>query len=348
MAPTLAFFNNKGGVGKTSLVYHVAHMLARLGLRVLSVDLDPQANLSAMFLDEERLEEVFEGNSDATIRAAIEPFLEGVGDVAELDVESVEVEQTGMDFGELGLLIGDLGLSVFEDRLSEAWPKVLSDDRAALRVTTAFARIVRRSVESWEADVVLIDVGPNLGAINRAALIAADFVVIPLKPDLFSLQGLRNLGPTLRRWRQEWRQRLDIVRQNRPPFFLPRGEMAPIGYVVIQHAMRLDRPVKAYARWMRSIPAVYRDAVLTEKPIYFHDLPDDPYCLAMLRDYRSLMPLAQEARKPMFALRQADGALGAQQEAVRRCFLDFESLSFAIARRCNFETDEMRALASQS
>ena len=55
---TIAFFNNKGGVGKTTLVYHIAWMLAELGQRVLAADLDPQANLSSMFLEEERLEEL--------------------------------------------------------------------------------------------------------------------------------------------------------------------------------------------------------------------------------------------------------------------------------------------------
>ena len=54
--PVIAFFNNKGGVGKTSLVYHVAHMLANLDFRVVATDLDPQANLSAAFLDDEQLE----------------------------------------------------------------------------------------------------------------------------------------------------------------------------------------------------------------------------------------------------------------------------------------------------
>ena len=52
---TIAFFNNKGGVGKTSLVYHLARMFGELGCRVLAADLDPQANLSIMALNEERL-----------------------------------------------------------------------------------------------------------------------------------------------------------------------------------------------------------------------------------------------------------------------------------------------------
>ena len=55
---TIAFFNNKGCVGKTSLAYHLAWMYRDLGLRVLVADLDPQANLSTMFLDEERFEDI--------------------------------------------------------------------------------------------------------------------------------------------------------------------------------------------------------------------------------------------------------------------------------------------------
>ena len=62
---------------------------------------------------------------------------------------------------------------------------------------------MQRSAEVNKADLILVDLGPNLGALNRAGLIASDFVVIPLSPDLYSLQGLRNLGPTLRRWRRD-------------------------------------------------------------------------------------------------------------------------------------------------
>ena len=55
---TLALFNNKGGVGKTSLAYHLGFMFAELGHRVVLADLDPQANLSSMCLTDERLEEI--------------------------------------------------------------------------------------------------------------------------------------------------------------------------------------------------------------------------------------------------------------------------------------------------
>ncbi len=56
--PVLTFFNNKGGVGKTSLVFHLAWMLSAMGRRVVAVDLDPQANLTSAFLSEDELEEL--------------------------------------------------------------------------------------------------------------------------------------------------------------------------------------------------------------------------------------------------------------------------------------------------
>jgi cellulose biosynthesis protein BcsQ len=79
---TIAFFNNKGGVGKTSLAYHLAWMYADLGLRVIAADLDPQANLTSMFLDEDHLEELWEEQENSeTVYGALQPLFEGTGDV---------------------------------------------------------------------------------------------------------------------------------------------------------------------------------------------------------------------------------------------------------------------------
>ena len=71
----LTFFNNKGGVGKTSLIYHLAWTLASLRKRVVIADLDPQANLTAAFLMEEEIEELWEQqNSGSTIYQCVQPL----------------------------------------------------------------------------------------------------------------------------------------------------------------------------------------------------------------------------------------------------------------------------------
>ncbi len=124
---SIALFNNKGGVGKTTLTYHLAHMMRRLGVSVLAVDLDPQANLTSMCLEETEIEELRENPSELidqgvaaaglpgtgrvrsgqTIADAVRPILEGTGDIA-------SVEPARLQPG-LWLLPGSLDLSRFED-----------------------------------------------------------------------------------------------------------------------------------------------------------------------------------------------------------------------------------------
>ena len=323
---TIAFFNNKGGVGKTTLGYHLSWMYADLGVSVVVADLDPQANLTAMFLSEDRLEKLWpDADHPHSILGSISPIVRGLGDISEPHVEEVN--------DNLGLLVGDLGLSRFEARLSAAWPGCLDGDEAAFRTESAFYRTILEAAQKREADVVLIDVGPNLGAINRAAIIAANFVVFPLAPDLFSLQGLRNLGPTLREWRKEWKDRVDRWPDG-SSLSLPSADIAPAGYIVMQHAVRAGRPVQAYQKWLHRIPEVYRTEALGDRDTDSVLAADDVNCLATLKHYRSLMPMAQEARKPIFHLKAADGALGGHIYAVQDCYDDFKRLAFAIAAKC--------------
>jgi len=319
---SVAFFNNKGGVGKTSLVYHTAWMFAELGHRVLAVDLDPQSNLSIMALDEERLEALWpDDDHPQTLHGAVAPLFGGTGDIRPAHIEAMA--------GKLGLLVGDLALSRIEDDLSTEWPRCLEGRERAFRVTTAFWRVIREAAQRHAADLVLIDVGPNLGAINRAALVASSHVVVPVAPDLFSLQGLKNLGPTLLQWREAWKQALPKAAAALGE--LPQGEMAPVGYVLMQHAERLGRPTKAYAKWQARLPGAYRQSVLGQ-PASAGTVADTNQ-IQRVKHYRSLMPMAMEARKPMFDLTSADGAIGAHQTNVQRCHDDFEALCREIARR---------------
>jgi chromosome partitioning protein len=319
---SIAFFNNKGGVGKTSLVYHTAWMLAEQGKRVLAVDLDPQSNLSIMAIDEERLEALWpDDDHPLTLHGAVAPLFGGTGDIRQAHIESVG--------DKLGLLVGDLALSRLEDELSTVWPRCLMGDERAFRVTTAFWRVLREAAARHRADIVLIDVGPNLGAINRAALVASSHVVVPVAPDLFSLQGLKNLGPTLRQWRNTWQQARP--KAARALGELPRGDMTPIGYVLMQHAERLGRPTKAYGKWQSRLPDAYRQSVLDLPAIA--DGGRDSDQIHRIKHYRSLMPMAMEARKPMFDLTSADGAIGAHQTNVQQCHEEFGKLCQRIAER---------------
>jgi chromosome partitioning protein len=315
---TIAFFNNKGGVGKTTLVYHFSFMLAELGYKCLAIDLDPQTNLTSMFLGDERLEEIYENEtSRPTILESIKPLNRGIGDIQPVHIERIN--------DNIGLIAGDLELSLFEDKLSAGWGNCLNRDEASFRVVSSFSRIVREASSRMNADYNIIDIGPNFGAINRATLIAADYVVVPMAADLFSLQGLKNLGNRLGAWKTEWADRAS--RNPDPLLELPSGLIAPLGYVIMQHGIKESRPVKSYLKWANRIPKVFREYVLKTQSPDGLTVNTDEYCLALLKHYHSLIPMAMEARKPLFLLKPSDGAIGAHLGAVRNSYDDFAILT---------------------
>ncbi len=323
----IVFFNNKGGVGKTTMVYHMAWMFAELGYKVLAVDLDPQSNLSSMFLDIDRLAETVEENSNLTIMDAITPIAEGEG------YQGVHVEVINE---KIGLLIGNLALSLYEDKFSDAWLKCLDGDVYSFKVISAFKTVMEDAATRINADVVLIDVGPNLGAINRTALLSTDTVILPVASDLFSLQGIKNLGTTLINWRRGWKKRKDTYKKE-DTSSIPNGIMIPKGYVVMQYTAKEKRPVKAYLKFANRIPKVYSTYVLQRSNSPANRVEDDKNCLGLLKHYHSLAPMSMEANKPIFLLKPSDGAIGAHVQAVKKAYQDFKLITERIIEVCNID-----------
>jgi chromosome partitioning protein len=320
---TITFFNNKGGVGKTTTVYHVAWMLSEMGIKTIAVDLDPQSNLTSMFLSDERLEEVYENNLPVTILDSINPIASG-DQFVPAHIETIN--------DNLGLILGNLALSTFEDGLSDAWLKCLGGEIYSFRITSIFNTIIQDAARRFEAEIVLIDVGPNLGAINRAVTISSDYIIVPVASDLFSLQGIKNLGMTLRTWQKQWKQRRELKPEN-ITFTIPDNKFSPSGYIVMQYSAKESRPVKSYLRWANRIPAVFAEFVLNENPISV-TVEKDINCISLLKHYRSLAPMSMEAHKPIFLLKPADGAIGAHIYAVQKSYEEFAFLTEKILSRC--------------
>ena len=329
-APVLTFFNNKGGVGKTSLIYHLAWMYALMGKRVAAVDLDPQANLTSAFLEDKEMEEIWsDGQPDTSVYKCVKPLTE-TGNILPPRLRRIS--------SNLYLAPGDVSLANYEEFLSNEWPKSMDETNLyrPMKILSSLWQVMEMAAAQCHADLVLVDVGPNLGAINRSALIAADYVIIPLGADLFSLQGLKNLGPILFRWRKAWNKRLENwhdcgADRQYPDLKLPLGRMAPLGYLCQQHGIYQGKLIKAYERWFNSIPALYRQYVLNQCGEAPAESRADPYCLGTVRHFRSLIPMAQEHHKPIFCLTSADGALGTHMNAVKSARADFEELARKIA-----------------
>jgi cellulose biosynthesis protein BcsQ len=331
--PILTLFNNKSGVGKTSLIYHLAWMFAILEKRVMVADLDPQANLTAALLDEDTINELLTSHPSPgrgfTIYQCVNPLMDA-GDIASAELQKIT--------SGLYLLPGDIALSGYEDILSAEWSNSLRENNLyrPMRMLSSFWQVCQNAAEQVQADIILVDIGPNLGAINRSVLISTDYVIIPLGTDIFSLQGLKSLGPALKEWKKSWGKRLANWQGSKeksayPDFQLPEGNMQTLGYLCQQCGLRLERPIRVYDRWVQQIPQVYRSAVLENydnTPVRYEA---DPYCIATIKHYRGLTSIAQERRKPIFNLTPADGAIASLAIAVQSAKSDYKSLAKKIA-----------------
>ena len=308
----IAVFSNVVGIGKTSLVYHLGHLLADLGRRVLLIDLDPQAHLTSLCISEERVEALWQGEPEQRPT------------VAAYGPDPLHLEALRPD---LAIVPGDLALASREDTLAASWSAALHGAKDHAFTFALLATTISEAGKNHRANLVLLDLGPDLSAINRAALLAVDFVLTALTPSLQSLEGLQLLGPMLHGSRQRW-QSLEAAHAG----VLPLRRMEPLGYVVTQTGMRLRDPIPGYARWLARIPGAYRQA-LQRGSGHPKSISDDPECLGLVHHYAGLMPLALDARKPMFDLRPADGAIVSQMDSVQRCRDDYKRLAEQILAR---------------
>lgn len=217
----VAVFHNKGGVGKSTLLYHTASALAEQGHKVLMLDLDPQSNLSLYSLSdidiqriwEEEESVIFEGfptgtntfntgnsdiiNSPRTIHFLLKPVESGVDDYTTLS-PPVKVSEN------LSLIPGRITLSQFEGILADRWTISPDENVLAIRTITQFRTIATRYAESFGYEYVFVDVSPSLGLLNRAILMCCDAFYMPATPDLFSMYGIRNIGQSLNRWKKSY------------------------------------------------------------------------------------------------------------------------------------------------
>lgn len=217
---SISVFNNKGGVGKTTLTYHLAHALAELGKRTLIVDLDPQCNLTIFSLPEETIwktwlaedqyiddfnssrerdQGAFEAmiNDPRSIHFILKPSEDGTAEIPKRPPPFKLAEN-------LHLLPGRLTLHLYEDKIASRWSDVYQGDPLAIRTVTRAKAIAEEYSADNQYDIVIFDTSPSLGALNKAIISLADGFIIPCNPDMFSLYGIRNIGNSLSIWKKQF------------------------------------------------------------------------------------------------------------------------------------------------
>jgi chromosome partitioning protein len=324
----ISVFNNKGGVGKTTYIYHIAHLLERAGQTVLLVDLDSQCNLSSYCLAEGDLERSWRSGRGNSIWNAIELVSTGMGDIRRRRPTRMVKEHPFGAYENLYLVPGDIMLSSYEDRLGDTWASARGGDQMSLRVQSAIYRYVLWCAKEVEADAVLLDLGPNLGSLNRAVLGASDYFITPVSPDLFSIRGTENLGSKLNIWRAGWDQcnsYRDFI-----DFELPSGKPKFLGYVKQQHNVR-DNDAGMTRGWnifgAEVEDAIQKNIVARLDPLgQVFRWRDGKFDLGGIPNLHSLVPYSQNARKPIFDCVSSDGLHGAHISRARESTKYFEPM----------------------
>ena len=188
----VAVINEKGGVGKTTTVATLGHALARRGERVLVVDLDPQANLTAWI------------GTDDPPRATVANALAD---------KTVATDAIGASTaGSVSLVYGNRAVADAADDLRASHP--------------APALALKRALRGLDYDRVLIDCPPGLGVLSVNALCAADELIIPVNSQAMALSGVMQLEATIEELRDaEVIQRIP-VRHLLMTMFDPRRALA--------------------------------------------------------------------------------------------------------------------------
>ena len=311
----IAFFNHKGGVGKTTLLFNVGLAMARQGKTVLFIDADAQANLTSAALDMDVYEKAL--NSGQTIHACLQPVINSTGDIKV--IPPIKVRDRAY------ILPGDIRLSSFEEILPTAWVEAVAGNYRGFQISSAMYRLIEGLGAVVHADVALIDLGPNVGALNRAIMVGAEGFVVPLAPDLFSLTALPSVGKSTSRWIGDWHAALAASARAGLEFeiALPQGYPSPLGYVNQQFVTYRKAPAEAFRRWVNLIPKTYQEGIVDPLMRAEIAVPPPPHLLGEVKNLSSLIPMAQQANKAVFELTgsQARGAQYTRAQDTLELFL---------------------------
>ena len=288
----IALFNHKGGVGKTTLTVNLADALVDAGKTVLLVDADPQCNLTSFYLEESDLEQMLEDSDGTgegkTLWSAIKPVVEGRGGIA-----SIPLWTTGNR--SIHFLPGDVMLSEFEEELPSAWTECFARRTRGYDVTTALAQVVNSAAKTVEADVCFYDMGPNVGALNRAVLLDCDYFITPVAADLFSLRALSTVGRSVAKWISDW-ETIRKLANSADKARLPVGKPHYLGYVTSAFKVNSGRNASdPHADWERKIaPRVTRRVVEPLRTIDANLVPTTGNKLGGIKHFHGLAPEAQK------------------------------------------------------
>lgn len=251
----VTFFNNKGGVGKTTLAYNCAVEFANKGYKTVLIDLDAQCNLTRLALGDNYYANTLFSYAGNDMYKVLSGVIEGGGDID----TSGEFEPLKQGSGNLFLQRGSLRLSDYENLLTTAYNQAAAGQQIGYFQTSAIDRYMRHRGLNDQVDIFVIDTSPNMNLLNRVILLGSDYFVVPMNPDAFSLQGIENLGIKLEEWKRNWRDTGKALSGSIESQFVLGSEGLFIGYILNSYNVYGKQPIKDHRKWIKQIPLSVRE-----------------------------------------------------------------------------------------
>jgi len=268
---SIAMFNNKGGVGKTTLTCNLASFIAyKQNKNVLIIDCDPQCNSTQLIMGQDFAADFYWGNEEnniTTISDILQPIAAGDSNINE---NIIPISKNRNRF-RVNLLPGNTKLSIIEDRLGSSWQEVIGGDLGGIRRTNWNTFLARRL--SREYDYIFYDLGPSLGSINRSVLMGCDYFITPMGTDIFSILGIKNISDWINSWINLYENGVANCEKRFPndidKYSIPKElkiKNGYLGYTIQQYITKsisgAKRPTKAYDEIIRNVPTIIKDSLL--------------------------------------------------------------------------------------
>lgn len=309
MVQKIALFNHKGGVGKTTTTFNLGWMLASKGKRVIMVDADPQCNLTGMALgeetedDEARIEGIYQTYSH--IKKGLAPAFESQPKAIEA-VNCVPIKNQERLF----LLPGHVGFAEYEATLGIA--QELSGSIYTLRnLPGSITDLLDKTAKKFDADYMLIDMSPSLGAINQNLLMTSDFFMVPTTADFFSVMAIDSLAKILPKW-YGWATRansLPLLKEAIYPF--PDVNLKFLGIIVQNFRIINGKETGAFKTWIQKIeqdvsskliPILKTHNMMLPEQEYVNQEINSNFCLSKIPSFQNLIAISQQHQVPIYDL----------------------------------------------
>lgn len=319
MTKIISFFNNKGGVSKTTSVYHLGWKLAQKDKKVVLIDLDPQCNLTGLCLNENSEGDAFaryQNQEIDNIYKSLTPAMKSTG-------ERIKTPKLFEISGQENLLLlpGNVEMANVETQLATSL-SVGTSMPAILNVPGSFKELYKLISKEYSPDYILLDMSPSFGAINQVNLLSSDYFICPTMPDVFSVMAIESLATTLPKWKS-WAQKVEAFNSFSDEGIIYKftpAEPKLLGLIIQRYRVRKGMPAKAFERYFNEIseavskkliPALAKSDMLLPDEKYDveysqEDTSSNKYTLIEISDFNTLIAKSQQLGKPVFALKVED------------------------------------------